>query len=500
MSDTPQQRTRKYIAARRQHPAWLLLASPRAPLVLGCLTALFENAGDGIAEEDALQALSDMLAAYAEDDSFEINADTPRQQAGRELRGWIKRRLIREQDGRLYATDALSVALGFIDSLDNRIMTSTASRLAVVMHEIERLGESLNPDPETRKRALKSRIKRLEKELQEAKAGYVPVLNDYEAGERIREVHTLASGLKADFRRVEDSWREADRHLRQSIMAEQYHRGEVVDRLLDSQAAQLETPEGRVFDSFQKQLHDPRQLNAMRDQLRQILSHPMASKALDPTRLTELRRLHFQLLNESRAVLQARTRSERDVKSFIKTGLAAEHHRVGRLLTEILDTAQNLDWHRQSVRRAPSPLPPIGFALGNLPAAQRLLFKSPDEELSDELDLDQRDGDISTIEEDDFWNALDGLDEQALVEDTLKILAKQGRALTLAELVEFLPPSHDLETLASWLGMAREAGIEIQTHDTQQLQLMDDEQQVWIFQVPKVALEQRALENVEWEF
>lgn len=46
---SPRQRTQQYISARQQHPAWLLLASPRAPLVLGCLTALFEHSDDGIA-------------------------------------------------------------------------------------------------------------------------------------------------------------------------------------------------------------------------------------------------------------------------------------------------------------------------------------------------------------------------------------------------------------------------------------------------------------------
>ena len=37
-----QQRTHKYIAARQQHPAWLLLASRRAPLVLANTTQIHQ--------------------------------------------------------------------------------------------------------------------------------------------------------------------------------------------------------------------------------------------------------------------------------------------------------------------------------------------------------------------------------------------------------------------------------------------------------------------------
>ena len=181
MDNSPQQRTRTYIAARRHHPAWLLLASPRAPLVLGCLTALFDFAENGIAETDALQALSEMLANYAVQDEYKIDPDNTRIQASRELRQWIKRGLVIERGQRLYSTDALSSAIRFIDTLDNRIMTSTASRLSVVQREIENLDVGLNPDASSRKAAIQRKIKQLEHELAEAEAGHVPVLTEAEA-------------------------------------------------------------------------------------------------------------------------------------------------------------------------------------------------------------------------------------------------------------------------------------------------------------------------------
>lgn len=48
MATLDQQRTQKYVAARQQHPAWLLLASRRAPLILSGLDALFEHQRDGV--------------------------------------------------------------------------------------------------------------------------------------------------------------------------------------------------------------------------------------------------------------------------------------------------------------------------------------------------------------------------------------------------------------------------------------------------------------------
>ena len=63
MQENAQQRSQRYISARSQHPAWLLLASRRAPLVLGCLKSLFESAHEGVAMDDVLQALAEMIAA-----------------------------------------------------------------------------------------------------------------------------------------------------------------------------------------------------------------------------------------------------------------------------------------------------------------------------------------------------------------------------------------------------------------------------------------------------
>ncbi|STU26665.1 Protein of uncharacterised function (DUF3375) [Klebsiella pneumoniae] len=61
MEENTRQRTENYISAKNQHPAWILLASRRAPLVLSCLKTLFEKAHDGIPLEDAIQSLSGIL-------------------------------------------------------------------------------------------------------------------------------------------------------------------------------------------------------------------------------------------------------------------------------------------------------------------------------------------------------------------------------------------------------------------------------------------------------
>ena len=496
MDSSARDRTQSYVLARQRHPAWRALTGRRAPLVLGCLQTLFEESNDGVDYNDAQQALAALLAGHAGLSEFEISGDTS-VLARKELRDWIKRTLVVEREGRLYATDALQTALSFVEGLDSRIMTSTASRLALVQREIERLEARLNPDPKSRAEHLRRQINELERELDEAEAGRIAIADAHEAAEGIRELYALATGLRADFRRVEDSWRSADIRLRHAIVNEGHHRGAIVDSLLDGHDALLDTPEGRVFQAFHQQLRQEIELEAMKRRLRIILQHPQAIAALGMSQQSDLRWLVMRLVKESASVIRARSRSEGDVRSFLRSGLAAEHHRVGQLLNEVFVQAQSVDWSVASIRRQPSCLPPLGFACGSLPLVERLRFKSLDDGALRELDLQHRAGDMNQIDE-GFWSSLDSLDREALVRDSVAAILASNQPLSLAGLAQKLPPTHDLESLAVWLGMAREADCEMSEQD-EILDLVTRDDQNLRFHVPLVALEPTAFEQFEWE-
>ncbi len=499
MSSISQQRTQKYVSARQQHPAWLLLASRRAPLMLSCLDALFEHQRDGVAFDYVVQALADMLKAHANQPEYDIDPAEVIPLARRELREWIRRALVTEREGRVFETDALKTALRFVEQLDNRLMmTSTASRLAVVQREIDNLAMALDPNAQNRAEHLQRRIQELQQQLKEVQAGRLELLTEAQAIEGVREVYTLATSLRADFRRVEDSWREADRTLRQAILSAQHHRGAVMDQLLDGHANLLNTPEGRVFEGFQQQLEKQQELTEMRARIRSILKHPSAKQALDGLQLSSLTLLVPQLIKEAKVVQAVRARSEREVSQFMKTGQAAENQRVGQLLNDVLQQAlhSNIDWQRQAVRRQPVPLPPLGIALGGLPLIERLRVKSLEGGGQDnDLLLTTRYTDLDQME-DEFWQAFGGLDRQALLQQTLAVLEQHGQPMTLAQLAQALPPGeHDLETLTLWLALASEAGVALGGEREQVTITHPDLGQQWCFTVPRVLLDATAV----WE-
>lgn len=489
---------KRLVSQRRHHPAWLLLASRNAPLTLACLQSLVDNHPNGLAWDDAVEQLARLFSAYANDSEFDTGGeDSPSAAARRELRQWLKRGLIVERDGQAIATDALQRSLAFLQSLEERAMTSTASRLATVQREIGELEARLNPSQSGRAQSLKEKIAALEAELEAVDRGEFEVLEGAPAQEGIREVYQLALSLRADFRRVEDSYREADLALRQRILGEEHHRGEIVDELLAGHEALVSTPEGEVFEGFHRQLVQSAELERMKARLRSILSSEVAGQALSRKQHQDLRQVVPDLVKESERVIQARARSERDVRGFLTSGLVAEQLRVGTILQDVFRVALDVDWGSQRVRRAPGPLPPVAVALGNVPIAARLLTREHTNTDSDDLDFSNAEADPSDMDE-EFWQAFRSLDRAALFSATLAYLRDRGEPVSLGDLAAALPPTHDLETLTYWLAMAREAGIEIEDRD-ESIDLPHDEFGWTRFTTPRVQLTYEAVKGLDGE-
>ncbi len=487
---------------RKHHPAWQLLAATKGPVLLSVLQNLFKDSPEGIEFDTAVIDLSLVLKAQREsgelEDNSQIYGEDYALEARRELRQWIKRGLLLERQGFVMATDALESAMRFVQSLEQRFISSSASRLAIVQREIEHLEANLNANPSVRAAFIKNKINDLEIELAEVEQGHVEVLSEAQAIESIREIFSLATSLSFDFRRVEDSYREADQRLRQSIIAEKNHRGEIVDKLLDSNEELLQTPEGKVFSGFHQQLTRALELDKMKRQLRVIAKHPAAVKALNQTQQSDLIWLIMRLVKESERVLKARAHSEKDVRGFLKTGLAAEHHRVGQQLNDVFALAINLDWSNQKFRRSDSPLAPVAIANHALPLVERIRFKQWKTGSHEILDLMAKDGEIDLLE-DDFWESFEGLNQAALLQQTTELLNNSDKEyMAISDLVKAIVPSHDLEAIALWLTMAM-ASDTVAEDSFEQVEVQQQDNCMVRFKVPKVMLNNHAISDLDLE-
>ena len=487
---------RRYSILRQSDEAWRLLAAKRAPLILACAEQLFQQAGKSVSLEDAVQLLAKSFEEFRNDAAMDIGEDVYAL-ARQEWRNWLKRGLIAEKNHEVFATDALQKVIAFIKDLaEPAFMTSTASRLETVQAEIGKVFHALNPDQQQREAALSAQIAALEDELARVRQGDFHILSEEEAQEKIRNIYQLSMSLHNDFRRVEDSYRRMDAELRENIIREQYHRGEIVAELLDAHTQLISTPEGRVFHSFNQALQRE-ELDTLKDNIRAILDYPVATRSLTGKQRGNFYYLTRFLQREADHVVHAKQRIERDVRSFIQTGLAAEHHRVGELLKQIFSAALDLDWQTPAIRDTASVLPPLAPDIPKIHAVNRLMIKEIKSGTLSALDYDPVPTDLADVDI-SFWQALDGLDRQAWFSQTLQALHGAPNPLTLAELAAVLPPpeEYDMEAIAMWLEMARFCETVSET-EYETLQLTRAENDVWQFRIPLAHLAAAHFAQVE---
>jgi hypothetical protein len=128
---------------------------------------------------------------------------------------------------------------------------------------------------------------------------------------------------------------------------------------------------------------------------------------------------------------------------------------------------------------------------------ERLLPKQIADETSEQLELDPRQADPNFMG-DEFWNAYHAMNRTELFRETLARLREQDTPLTIAQLAVALPPTHDLETLAFWLAMARQAGIPIDG-STETFDLTDGMGEQTRFTVPQVKVDYTAVKELKVE-
>lgn len=477
----------RYAQLRHLDEAWRLLNAKRAPLILACAEQLFQQRDTPVFMQEAIQLLAQNFEAFSNDVSMEINTD-PYSLAKKEWRHWLNRGLIVEKNNEVFATDALQKAIHFVKTLhDPTLMTSTASRLATVQNEIEHVFNALNPNQQQREIIIKNQIKALENELSRVQQGDFHVLSDQEAVEKIQNIYQLAMSLQQDFRRVEDSYRRMDTELREKIIQEQYHRGQIVNELLDAHEQLINTVEGRVFHSFNQALQRE-ELDHLKHNIRTILNYPIARHSLNATQRNHFYYLTRTLNKEAGQVIRAKQRIERDVRNFIQTGYATEHHRVGELLKQIIYEAKQIDWQSANQRHLPSVLPPVGIELEKIHTIQRVVIKEIKSDTALTLDFSTPATDLADVDV-SFWQALDGLDRQDWFKQTKQVLSQSSCALSVSELVVRLPlpEAYDMEAIAMWLEMAHATHSIIQD-ETETVVIPRQNGETWQFHVPLIKL------------
>lgn len=339
----------------REQSLWRLLAANKGPVVIALLQSLFVDSEQTLPSSVLHERLTrDIEALRAVGEEL---PQTPQAYVAEWLsQGWLTRRFpagASEEEYEL-SVDALT-ALRFVTGLLKPRTTATESRLSVVIHQLSRLAEETNTNPQARLAALRAERDRIDRAIDEVERGGVKALAPDRAVERAREVIALAQELAADFRSVRDEFERLNRGLRQSLMENEGSRGDVLEQLFAGVDLIGESDAGRTFHAFWRLLTDSEQAATLRESLDEVTGRPFA-RQLESQERKFLLGLTGVLLNEGRGVHDVLQHFARSLKSFVQSREFLEHRRLHGLLKAATQAALGV---KDEVR----PNEQVGFEL-----------------------------------------------------------------------------------------------------------------------------------------
>lgn len=282
------------ITLRQSHPAWRLLRADNAPLVASFLERVFVTPNRRvIAEGDLIEALEDELYARRQtlgEGAFPRRAQDYLSDWAAAEQGWIRRYYADNSDEPSYdLTPATEKTVAWLNTLISRQFVGTESRLLTLFDLLRQISEGTDDDPESRRAELVRRRAEIDAQIERLDDGHLPLLDDTGIRDRFQQFTSLARELLADFREVEENFRQLDRDSRERIARWEGSKGELLAEILDERDVITGTDQGRSFQAFFDFLMSPERQSELGELLATVIQLP-AVQPLQPD--PRLRKVH----------------------------------------------------------------------------------------------------------------------------------------------------------------------------------------------------------------
>jgi flagellar motility protein MotE (MotC chaperone) len=434
---------------REHHPAWRLLAAQHAPMIASFLHRVFVAPNvRAMHEADLAEALEDELFTLRErlgPDAFPKSARDYLKEWSAADRGWLRSYYKPGTDDRQYdLTPATEKALAWLASLTDRPFVGTESRLLTLFTLLEQISAGTEADPAKRADELRRKRRELDEQIARAEAGEVPMLDDTAVKDRFLQFQQLARELLADFREVEDNFRQLDRAVREKIARWDGAKGALLDEIMGQRDAIGDSDQGRSFRAFWEFLMSSRRQDELEHHLERTLALPPVA-ALAPDART--RRIHDDWLKAGEHTQRTVARLSQQLRRFLDDRSYQEQRRT-------MDLLRGLETVALAVREAPPTVSVMSIddlhADVPLPM-ERPLFSPATRVRLAPVDVQAGADDVDTSQL--FGQIV--VDKERLRETIARAL-RQSAQVTLREVLESAPLHHGLAELVAYLEIAHD--------------------------------------------
>jgi len=297
----------------KTHRTVTLITADNAALIISFLFKSFKQNQNGfktdtISEKELTEFLSDYLYFLNKDD----NQFT--RQPKQYLTDWTNAGYLRKypvkNDVFLYElTAATENAFKLIDSLDKREFVGQESRLKNLFESLKELSSKSKRDRATRLKELIEKKKQIEQEIQDVENGKMDVLDDRQIKEQYFLIEETAKNLLADFRQVEQNFRDLDRRFRQKIITTTLVKGDVLEDLFQQQTNIFEEDQGKSFTAFWEFLLSHSKQEEFEKLITEVLNIPVVQ---------EVQTENFSIANVRNNLIEAGDKTKKSTNSLLE--------------------------------------------------------------------------------------------------------------------------------------------------------------------------------------
>lgn len=363
------------LSSMRQHnPAWRLLCSDHAPLILSFLHHAFIHSNvRSLEAEGMVEALEDTLYALrqqTDENAFPRTARDYLEDWASPDKGWLRKFYQTGTDNAVFdMTPATEKALSWLEHLAERNFVGTESRLRTLFDLLRQMNEGTQNDPAQRLADLYQRRDEIDAEIARIQEGDLGLMDDTSIKERFLQFTHMARDLLADFREVEHNFRRLDRAVRERVALWDGTKGALLDEILTQHDLINETDQGRSFQAFWNFLMSSRRQEELSQQLERILALPVIADMHPNPRL---RRIHYDWLEAGEHTQRTIAQLSHRLRQFLDDQSRQETRRIMEIL-------HNIEAHALAVRPYLSDCPAdeVMIELEAMAASPDLIMERP---------------------------------------------------------------------------------------------------------------------------
>ncbi len=435
---------------RKKNPAWRLLASPQAPLIAAFLYKEFiaENRRL-VAEQELIGCLESFIERLSQGRGERLFPRTGKEYLddwANDEHGWLRKFYPSGQDEPCFDVTSLGQkAIEWLLSLKQQTFIGTESRLLTVFELLHQIVERSETDPRLRLGELERRKAEIEQEITRVQNGQVSLLDETQVKERFWQAMTMAKGILADFRAVEQNFRDLDRGLRERIATWDRGKGALLETIFNEQDGITQSEQGKSFTAFWKFLMSSSYQEDFQDTLEKVLQM-RAVHEMDASR--NIRHIQYDWVNASAHVQETVAALSQQLRRYVDENFLEEERRINQIVREIEGKAisirneQPQEWEMVIDGVAPE----LSFPL------DRPLFTPPRQP---EIKDDAVDDGVEDVSAEALFSQV-YVDKEKL-KDRINYLLQTQDKITLSQTIEHYPLDLGLSELVTYLVIASES-------------------------------------------